>query len=110
MLGQMGIGLVLQYMQHSTATMKAQQAVFSRSIPVRSYNPTPLLRALGEAESVVVDGEHGVGVLHEAVAEQPDVVAEAEVLARERADALAAARRADVEATKPCVSICHEQA
>ena len=56
----------------------------------------------GEADRVLVEGERGVDVLHEAVAEEPDVAAEADVLARERADALARAGRglAEAEAVK----------
>lgn len=56
------------------------------------------LREGGEADRVRVEGERGVDVLHEAVAEQPDVAAEAEVLASDRTNALAAANRAEVEA------------
>ena len=47
------------------------------------------LRKRGEADGVVVEGERGVDVLHERVAEEPDVAAEAEVHAGESADALA---------------------
>ena len=43
----------------------------------------------GEADGVVVEGEGGIDVLHERVAEEPDVAAEAEVHAGESADALA---------------------
>ena len=49
------------------------------------------LRKRGEADGVVVEGERAVDVLQERVAEQPDVAAEAEVLASERTDALAGA-------------------
>lgn len=45
----------------------------------------------GEADGVVLERERGVDVLHEAVAEQPGIGAETEVLSRERADALAGA-------------------
>ncbi len=46
---------------------------------------------LCEADGVLVEREGGVDVLHERVAEEPDVAAEADVLAHERADALAGA-------------------
>ena len=46
----------------------------------------------GEADGGFVERERGVHVLHERIAEQPDVVAEAKVLARERADALTRTR------------------
>ena len=67
------------------------------------------LRELGEADGVFVERERGVHVLHERVAEQPDVAAEAEVLARERADALARARRGltEVEAALASAFCAH---
>ena len=60
------------------------------------------LGELGEADGALVEGERGVDVLHERVAEEPHVAAEADVLARERADALARAglRLAEAEAIK----------
>ena len=54
-----------------------------------------LLISLGErgkADGVLVDRERGVDVLHERVAKQPHAAAEADVLARERADTLARTR------------------
>ena len=56
------------------------------------------LGELGEADGVPVEGERGVDVLHEAVAEEPDVAAETDVLAGERADAPAGARGGLTEA------------
>lgn len=54
--------------------------------------PEPLSRLLEgrEADRVAAEAERGVDVLHEAVAEEPDVAAETEVLASESTHALAA--------------------
>ena len=81
---------------------------------IRSQYPPPRaremkeasLRELGEADGVPVEGERGVDVLHEAVAEQPDIAAEADVLTRQGADALARAGRslAEVKAVQKAVS------
>ena len=51
---------------------------------------------------VLVERERGINVLHERVAEEPDVVTEADVLSDERTDALARAglRLAEAEAIK----------
>ena len=38
----------------------------------------------GKADSIIVKGERSVDVLHEAVTEEPDGVAETEVLAHDR--------------------------
>ena len=46
---------------------------------------------LRKADGVLIEGEGGVDVLHERVAEEPDVAAKAEVHTGERANALARA-------------------
>ena len=92
--------------------------------------PEPLSRLLEgrEADGVAAEAERGVDVLHEAVAEEPDVAAETEVLAGESTHTLLAAaaaststvrtrlqvlhileaaRRAEVEAARRTVSICN---
>jgi len=56
----------------------------------------------GEADLVLPKVEGSVGVLHKAVAKEPDVAAQAEVLARERTNALTrpGVRLSEVEAEK----------
>ena len=69
-----------------------QRRKYTLFTPLMSEKRAGGLGKGGEGDSVLVEREGGVDVLHERVAKQPHAAPEADVLARECADTLARTR------------------